>query len=132
MPLSIVQASGIKSGQNVNTFNASFASLPAVGNAVLVLISAWNSGDLIFTNAGVVDNQGNTYRLDKTISNNTGHGAAAIFRCARVQTSSGAFTITVSSNKSSNNWFDFCMLEIAGFNGQLKLGEVNSAMMKVW
>jgi hypothetical protein len=122
---SVTQSSGLKSGSNVATANGSFAVLPAVGNACLVLISGWNAGDLAFAEGNVTDNQGNSYKLDRAHSNNTGHGAAAIFRCSRIQTSAGTFTVTVASNKGAGNFFDFCLLEITGFNGQLRLDQVN-------
>lgn len=129
MGLIIKQASGIKSGQNVNTVNASFASLPSVGNAAIILISGWNPGDLAFAEGHVFDNQGNgNYSLAKSISNNTGHGAACIFYLDRIQTSAGTFTVTVGSNKAASNWFDFAMLEITGFNGKLRLGSTNGAI----
>jgi hypothetical protein len=128
MGLLVTQNSGLKFGSNVATANGSFAVLPAVGNACLVLISGWNAGDLAFANGNVTDNQGNSYSLDKTFSNNTGHGASAIFRCARIATSAGTFTVTVASNKGAGNFFDFCLLEVTGFNGQLKLDATNGGI----
>lgn len=128
MGISVIQNSGIKSGSNVNTFNASFGSLPAVGNAAILLVSAWNAGDLTFSDSNVVDNQGNNWNLDKTFSNNTGHGACAIFRCRKIVTSAGTFTITIGSNKGAGNFFDLCILEVGGFNGILQLGQSNGGI----
>src|SRR5512138_1248909 len=124
--MNIVQRSGIKSGQNVNTFNFTpFASLPTVGNGLVLIVSAWNAGDLAFSASNLIDNNDNPYSLDKTFSNNTGHGACAIFRCSRIRASAGSFNMTIGSNKAAGNWFDLAVLEVGGYGGILQLGQTN-------
>src|SRR5258708_6724247 len=127
MGFTYIQGSGIKSGSNVNTFNASFAVLPQVGNGLVILIDGWNAGNLAFAEGNVTDNQGHgNYTLAGTISNNTGHGAAAIFYLDKITASAGTFTVTIGSNKSSGNFFDCALIEVGGFNNKLKLGPVST------
>jgi len=126
MGLAILNRSGIKSGQNVNTFNFNI-TLPTNGNALVIEISGWNAGNLAFAAGNVTDNKGNTWLLAKTVSNNNGHGASAIFYVEKVAGASGTYTITVGSNKNSGNWFDCAVFEVSGIGSKLNLGNTNSA-----
>ena len=125
MALSVVTRSGIKSGQNVGTFNFNI-TLPSNGNALIIEISCWNAGNVTFSAGNITDNKSNTWILAKTIFNNNGHGAAAIFYVEKVANSSGTYTITVASDKGSGNWFDCAVAEISGIGAKLNLGNTAS------
>lgn len=105
MPIDYVQPVVSTSSADVNTKAASFATLPTVGNFIVVCVAVshfFNTGDI--NTSGVTDNQGNTYTRDN-ISTHPGAWIAAIFS-AQVETSSGTFTITVNGvNSDDGLWF---------------------------
>lgn len=76
------------------THAVSFASLPAIGNYVVVIgTQANNFGATDPTGFTVTDNQGHTY----TIAFAEGQGSSCYIAWALVATSSGTFTVTTTS-----------------------------------
>jgi hypothetical protein len=93
---------------------ASFGSLPAAGNAVLVLAFGSNGG--ASTNPSCSDNQGNTYTRDEVAQNGTNGPWCAIFRCLSVGTPSGTFTVTVGG-LPSGTIIEVVGVEVSGLTG---------------
>jgi hypothetical protein len=79
----------------------SFATLPAVGAAIIVTFWGYNAGGYAATS--VTDNQGNSYDLHSGLLESGGTNRPQ-YACAIATTSSGTFTITINHSAGSDNY----------------------------
>lgn len=92
----------------------SFGSLPTGGNAVFIPICGKHTPSGAFQVASVTDNQGNSYSLmasSLTGNVSTGLVRVLLYGNTNIGNPSGTFTITVSPQASSNNFYVFGALE---------------------
>lgn len=117
MAVAYVRDSGLKLAANFDGTYAqtgSFASLPAVGNHVIVTVAHYHYGAPGINT--VTDNQGNTYAEDKeqVLDLATDEAAATIDSC-KVATSSGTYTLSINpTNDTSGNYLAWCATEFSG------------------
>jgi hypothetical protein len=102
------------------TGTASFATLPAAGNAVIVKIGLpANPGNI----SSISDNQtGNTYTL-VTGLNNVGSAADYIYWCSSIGTPSGTFTVSVTTSSGSPQ---VAIMEVSGLSGAVDVASDSS------
>ena len=108
----VVAQTVVVSDGNVAAPTASFAALPAAGNAVVVSFGEYAGGGVDV--ASVTDNQGNTYT--KAASSYTaGDGpASAIWYCPSIGTPSGTFTVTAGFTGGVAAYTSMILSEVAG------------------
>jgi hypothetical protein len=101
VPISFVQQTGRVHAGGVGSLNASFATPPTAGNAVIVYAWSYN-GDatLDFPANGVTDNRGNTYQL-ATKTALASNARAAIYYATNIASGAGTFTLTVNPSGSN-------------------------------
>lgn len=125
MAVAYVRDTGLIATSSATSSNGSFASLPAVGNHVFALTGSWNAGS---ENIAFADNQSNTWAADKQATPSGGQQHAAI-GSAKVATSAGTFTITVSAT-TAHYWkwagVEFSGLASASWKDQTGSGAVGT------
>jgi len=94
------------------TLSDSFASLPTIGNYVIVVGGAYNATATF----GVTDNQGHTY----TVNQSAGGDTTMFFAFAKVTASSGTFTVT--STQAGNRSATMQISEWSGIDASTPLG----------
>lgn len=118
MAVALVQSTGIQTGSSVgngaNADTASFGSLPAVNNHVIVGVGSWNNDLTIIGLDGVSDNQGNSYtlRINKT---NLSYDVYSSLADCKVATSAGTFTVGLDPT-SANNYMGWNASEFSGLD----------------
>lgn len=114
MAVAYVKDTGVKTATNFATTTGSFATLPVVGNHVIVGISDYNASSEGMD--AVTDNQSNSYAEDADKFTASGaRGAAAIYSC-KVATSSGTFTLTIDPTGASSNYAAWSAVEFSGLD----------------
>lgn len=111
----------------------SFGSLPTGGNAVIVPICGRHTPSGSFQVASVTDNQGNSYSLmasSLTGNVSTGLVRVLLYGNTNIGNPSGTFTITVSPQASSNNFYVFGGLEYSDVqdSGALEVTATNGTV----
>lgn len=94
------------------TLSDSFASLPAIGNYVLVVGGAYNASSTF----AVSDNQGHTY----TVNQSAGGDTTMFFAFVKVATSGGTFTVTAT--QAGNRSATLQISEFSGIDATTPLG----------
>lgn len=111
--ITITQNSGQKTSTNVSSDTYSFGSLPVVGHHVILVLTEWRGPGAV---TSVADNQGNTYNIDKSqLGGNGGTRLGAVIASAKVATSAGTFTLTITYAQGGT-YAQFAVLEVAGLN----------------
>lgn len=108
-----IQSSECQSASGVTSYSCSLASLPAVGNAVIVVVgfTYGSNGNIAF--GAVSDNQsGNTYT---NLANSTGSYAAVALAGTVVMGSSGTFTVSAAA--SANGSAGILSIIVAEYSG---------------
>ena len=109
-----VRDTGHKTANGVNSSAASFASLPAAGNSIIILVTCWN---IAIAAAEVTDNQSNTYARDAYIGPNQPASPQAatcgIFSDIEIGSPSGTFTITINPGNATD-YFEWVGVEFSG------------------
>lgn len=98
-----VKATGKISWTGV-TSNGSFATLPSVGNSIIIVMSG--AGATIDFSA-VSDNQGGSNGWSQAVQSaapDANRSRAAVWYCQNVVTSAGTFTITVTHTNGQGQW----------------------------
>jgi hypothetical protein len=114
MALTHVQTTAKHTSNQSGTFTITFATLPTIGNALLVCINKWGAFESSLT---CTDNQGHAaYAQVVRASNTSGVNEAVIFLCPLVATSAGTFTITISSLTGGPFWVG-AAIEVGGLGG---------------
>lgn len=88
----------------VNTVVLSFLALPTLGNALVVICTAWNSGTVSFPSNAVTDNQGGNV-WTQVVTTNSLTNAIGAFVCVPT-ISAGTFTITLNGSGTAD---DMCI-----------------------
>jgi hypothetical protein len=117
----LVQSSGKAQATSVLSISKSFASLPATGNFIVVVVHRYGS-----VSAGTLtDNQGNTYTLAVEDASGSTPGCA-IYYCANIPAPSGTFTLTYTMPSSGNAWL--VAEEWSGMGAATVLATANSGV----
>lgn len=115
MAVAYVKDTGTKTASNFATTTGSFATLPVVGNHVMVGISDWKSSG-IFGMDAVTDNQSNSYAEDfDQNSGDSARGSSSIYSC-KVATSGGTYTITIDPTPDTGNFAAWGAVEFSGLD----------------
>lgn len=113
MTQSVIQSKGVTVDNFGSTTTLSFDTTPTVGRAIAVCIAMFGA-DI----TSVTDNQGGSNSYTNDVSA-TANGSAStrnfIFRCAKINASSGTFTITLNTSGTGN----YCLWSIAEESGAL-------------
>jgi hypothetical protein len=111
----------------------SFASLPVVGNAVVVTVAVADSNlvAMTFANGMVTDNQGNVYTLQvaQQVPLST-HIATAIYACPKVVTSSGTFTLQIAFGNETPHGIVVAAAEVGGLGANSLLLETTQGSVQ--
>lgn len=120
-----VQSTGRITATVAASASGSFGSLPTVGNHVIVSCAAWNA--LTMTSLSYADNQSNTYNPDnfKAAAGTGAFGVVGI-GSTKVGTSSGTFTITITTSRGTGNYFECVGVEYSGLASASWLDQVGT------
>lgn len=110
MAIAYVQDTGKKSTSNNQNSTGDFSILPSVNNHVFALVSIYSANSDI--NLTYADNQSNSWAKDEEID--LGPGVRASIGSAKVATSSGTFTIQLSTD--FNSYWEWIGVEFSGLN----------------
>ena len=118
MAVAYVKDTGIKTASSFATTTGSFATLPTVGNHVIVGSGLWTSGTLGID--AVTDNQSNSYAENGDPG--IGNGTATLYSC-KVATSSGTYTLTLDPTSASGNYAAWGAVEVSGLDATTHLDQ---------
>ena len=121
MTVAYVKDAGLKTASGFSgTTSGSFASLPIVGNHVIVGLSLYDGASVGIDTC--VDNQSNSYQEDHNYFGSFG-GSAGMYS-TKVVTSAGTFTITLDPFNASNNYIAWTAVEFSGLDAATHLDQV--------
>jgi len=115
MALSHIQTTAKHTADASSSLSITFATLPTVGNGLIVCINKWGGFEAALT---CTDNQGgsNTYSSVAVKTNISGNNEARLFLCPAVAASSGTFTITITAASGGPYWVG-AAIEVGGLSG---------------
>lgn len=116
-PIAVVQSAALVENGPADSVSASFTSLPAAGNTIIVGVGgAADSGTFDMPANGVTDNQGNTYTLVATSGGPGPYGVRGyIYAAYNIGAPSGTFTITVNPTTASGvSYQTIAAIEVSG------------------
>lgn len=112
MAAAYIRDTGAQSGSDIDTDAASFASLPAAGNAIFVFATMYNAAGG-FVAGDVTDNQGvgNVYAMYKGLTQP--NASLGMHADLSVGATSGTFTLTINPLGSSGCWIEWIGVEFS-------------------
>lgn len=113
-----VSTGRIKQSAPASQIQLTFSTPPAVGSGIIVMMSG-HKDTAGMTFGTCTDNRGNAYSIaiaQRRIVTN-GESAIIMYYCPRVTSSSGPFTITITSDGVNDHAFEGCAVEVTGLDG---------------